>query len=171
MGKLRGQCLCEKVVFEISGKLGPIYHCHCSKCRRFHGAAFRTRASIERSQFMWIQGEDNLTDYVSSDNVTKSFCKTCGSPMFSCYKNKPGVMGIPLGGLEGDMERGPEAHIFTASKANWYKITDDLPQYGSWPGNEARVRRTSGSNRSSGSSESHEAYGPCGSKEADESSA
>lgn len=148
MNILKGQCLCEKVVYEIHGKLGPIYHCHCSKCRRFHGAVFRTRASIERSQFIWIKGEDNLTDYASSDNVTKSFCKTCGSPIVSCYNSKPEVLGIPLGGLEGDMEREPEAHIFTASKANWYKIVDDLPQYGIWPGNEERVRRTTSESKS-----------------------
>ncbi len=150
MNVLRGQCLCEKVVYEISGKLGPIYNCHCSKCRRFHGAAFRTRTSIERTQLTWIKGEDNLTDYASSDNVTKSFCKTCGSPILSYYKNTPDVLGIPLGGLEGELERVPEAHIFTASKANWYKITDDLPQYGTWPGNEARVRKTAGSKESKG---------------------
>lgn len=159
MGILRGQCLCEKVVYEISGKLGPIYHCHCSKCRRFHGAVFRTRASIERSQFIWIKGEDNLTEYASSDNVTKCFCKTCGSPIVSCYKNQPDVLGIPLGGLEGDMERKPEAHIFTASKASWYKITDDLPQYGVWPGSEARVRETSESKKRRKSGEHSETNG------------
>jgi hypothetical protein len=53
---LTGRCLCE--AYEISGELGPIYNCHCSKCRRWHGAAFRTRASIKKNQFKWIKGDD-----------------------------------------------------------------------------------------------------------------
>lgn len=142
MGNISGKCLCEKVSYEIEGNLGPIFNCHCSKCRRWHGAAFRTRASIETGQFRWLSGQDNLSSYNSSDNVTKFFCKTCGSPLISTYKDKPDVLGIPLGALEGNISAEPQAHIFTASKASWHKITDALPQYDSWPGNESKVRET-----------------------------
>lgn len=142
MNSLRGRCLCEAVSYEINGDLGPIFNCHCSKCRRWHGAAFRTRASIDVSQFKWLSGEDNLSTYNSSENVTKYFCRTCGSPLISTYHDRPSVLGIPLGGLEGDITGKPEAHIFTASKASWYEVSDQLPQYEGWPGSESRVRET-----------------------------
>lgn len=142
MSLMNGKCLCESIEYEISGSLGPIYNCHCSKCRRWHGSAFRTRASIDKSQFKWLRGSDNLSEYKSSDNVTKFFCKTCGSPLISTYENKPDILGIPLGGIEGIPAVNLEAHIFIGSKASWYEITDSTPQFEAWPGNEEAVRKT-----------------------------
>lgn len=142
MSNIRGRCLCEKVQYEISGELGPVFNCHCSKCRRWHGAAFRTRASIERSQFTLISGQEYLAEYRASENVTKHFCRNCGSSLHSTYRDRPNVIGVPLGPLEGVSAR-PQAHIFTASKASWYEITDDIPQFESWPGSESNVRKTS----------------------------
>lgn len=142
MNAITGKCLCEKVKYQIKGELGPIFNCHCSKCRRWHGAAFRTRASIKVSQLQWVSGEDNLSAYQSSDNVSKYFCRSCGSPLYSSYIDKPDVLGIALGGLEGIDDSKPQAHIFTASKAAWYSIDDSLPQYDGWPGSEDKVRET-----------------------------
>jgi hypothetical protein len=139
---MKGKCLCETVAYEITGSLGPIFNCHCSKCRRWHGAAFRTRASINKNQFKWLSGSGNLSAYKSSDNVTKFFCKTCGSPLISTYANKPDVLGIPLGGLEDVPEVNIAAHIFVGSKASWHTITDAIPQFESWPGSEEAVRKT-----------------------------
>lgn len=140
MSKLTGRCLCEAISYEIEGQLGPIFNCHCSKCRRWHGAAFRTRASIAKSQFTWLSGESFLSSYKSSDNVTKYFFSQCGSPLISCYEKIPDVLGIPLGPLEQDPGDRPAAHIFTASKSPWFEITDGLPQYDLWPEDEAKVR-------------------------------
>ncbi len=141
MSKIHGMCLCEKVKYEIHGELGPVYNCHCSKCRRWHGAAFRTRASINKKQFQVLSGEDVLSSYKSSDNVTKYFCSHCGSPLHSTYIDRPDVIGVPLGALEG-VSSVPEAHMFTDSMASWYTITDSLPQYPRWPGSESAVRET-----------------------------
>lgn len=140
---MKGKCLCESVEYEITGSLGPIYNCHCSKCRRWHGSAFRTRASINKDSFKWVRGSKNLSSFKSSENVTKFFCKTCGSPLISTYEDKPEILGIPLGGIEGIPEVNIEANIFTASKATWYRITDSVPQFESWPGSEEEVRKTS----------------------------
>tara|TARA_B100001059_G_scaffold210533_1_gene224242 strand:+ start:2400 stop:2852 length:453 start_codon:yes stop_codon:yes gene_type:complete len=142
MSAIHGKCLCEAVQYRITGSLGPIFNCHCSKCRRWHGAAFRTRASIHIDQFQWLSAENQLSRFDSSDNVTRYFCRTCGSPLISTYRDRPQVLGIPLGALEGLTDAQPQAHIFTDNKASWHQITDDLPQYPGWPGNEAAVRKT-----------------------------
>ena len=139
MSNIAGMCLCEKVKYEISGELGPIFNCHCSKCRRWHGAAFRTRASVDISQFKILDGHSYLAKYKSSDNVSKHFCNNCGSPLHSTYEDNPSVIGIPLGPLEG-VGSIPKANIHTGSKASWYQITDGLPQYESWPDSESEVR-------------------------------
>ncbi len=138
---IKGKCLCEEIEYEITGNLGPIFNCHCSKCRRWHGAAFRTRASIAIGQFSLLRGEKHLSEYKSSENVTKYFCTICGSPLHSAYKDRPDILGIPLGALEG-VNAEPEAHIFVTSKASWHNISDSLPQHAEWPGEESKVRET-----------------------------
>ncbi len=40
---------------------------------------------------------------------------------------------VSLGTIIGDPKLRPEAHIFVGSKAPWYEITDDLPQFDEWP--------------------------------------
>ena len=142
MHKFTGRCLCEAISYEIEGPLSTVYNCHCSKCRRWHGAPFRTRASIDRSQFRWVTGEEHLTWYKSSEHVAKSFCSICGSNLISTYDDNPDVLGIALGPLEQDTGVQPAAHIFVGSKSPWYQISDDLPQFEEWPGSEAKVRET-----------------------------
>lgn len=142
MNKVSGRCLCEAVTYEIEGKFGPAYNCHCSKCRRWHGAPFRARASIAASQFKWLSGKEHITYYKSSENVTKSFCSICGSNLISTYQDDPNVIGIALGPLEQHPGVAPSAHIFVESKSPWYAITDDLTQFKTWPGSENAVRET-----------------------------
>lgn len=127
--KLTGKCLCEGIAYEITGELGPIFNCHCSKCRRWHGSAFRTRATIRREQFKWIKGEELLSRYHSSADTVKIFCSVCGSNLISTYDNRPDRIGIPLGGIEQAPNNKVEGHTFVGSKSPWYEIIDDLPQY------------------------------------------
>ena len=140
MQKLTGRCLCEAIAYEITGGLGPIYNCHCSKCRRWHGAAFRTRSAVPAQNFKWIQGEEHLAKYRSSEHGTKTFCSICGSNLISIRDDNPDYIGFALGGLEQDPSTRPLGHIFVGSKAPWYEITDDLSQYDEWPGSADVVR-------------------------------
>jgi hypothetical protein len=43
---------------------------------------------------------------------------------------------IPAGALDGDPGVRPVVHIHTASKASWYEITDELPQFAEFPPEE-----------------------------------
>lgn len=133
MKKLTGKCLCGAIAYEINGDLGPIVNCHCSKCRRWHGAVFRTRCTIKTKDFMLMKGEDNLPKYHSSKNVIKTFCKICGSILISMYEDKADYIGLPIGGVEQDPGSRPIANIFVGSKSPWYEITDNLPQYDELP--------------------------------------
>ena len=130
---LTGKCLCEKIAYEIHGELGTITNCHCTRCRRWHAAAFRTRAAVASKDFKWIRGEKYIAKYRSSEFGIKTFCSNCGSNLISYYENAPDHIGLPIGGLDQDPGLKPSMHIFTANKAPWYDICDDLPQHESWP--------------------------------------
>ena len=142
MQKLTGRCFCGEIAYQIDGELGPIVNCHCSKCRRWHGSAFRTRTAVASKDFKWLKGEDLLAKYHSSDRVVKTFCKICGSNLISILEDNPDFIGLPIGGLEQAPSNRPEMNIFVKSKAPWYDITDGLPQYDEWPPNGPNAVRT-----------------------------
>ena len=126
----RGSCLCGAVQFEIDEFLPQAAHCHCSMCRKFHGASFATIAGVPRSGFRWTRGEDALKGYTAQNGTTRTFCEHCGSSlMFSSPRAPEDVVEIALGALDSDVPLEPSAHIFVASGANWAIVSDDLPQY------------------------------------------
>lgn len=134
MNHLTGRCLCGAIAYEIRGALtAPIYNCHCSKCRRWGGDAFRTSTKVKADQFRWTTGENKLAQYHHSPDVTKTFCAICGTNLISIYPNNPDYMGISLGGLEQDPGVKPRANIYVDSKAPWYDIEDSLPQFKEGP--------------------------------------
>ena len=133
MSPVRGSCLCGGVKFEIDGSPAnkrPL-NCHCSRCRKQHGAAFRSRVRVRVADFKWIQGEDLVSYYESSPGFRRGFCRVCGSPVV----NRPGPtyepalenpaiaseLGIPLGILDDDPRVRPECHGFVAGKAPWFE--------------------------------------------------
>lgn len=124
-----GSCLCGAIKFNVTDKIKNIIYCHCSLCRKAQGSAFATNGNVEKKNFKFISGQDNLTTYQASETQTKLFCKTCGSPIMSKNTLVPDMVRVRLGTIESDINEHPVAHIFVASKANWEEISDNLPQY------------------------------------------
>ena len=125
---LRGSCLCGAVRFKIRGPLGAMSHCHCAMCRKAHGAAFGTYSRVKRGDFVLLTGEASIRSYRSSPTVTRTFCGTCGSTLQWISDDRPDALDIAIGTLDDDPGVRPSLHIFTASKAPWFEITDALPQ-------------------------------------------
>lgn len=82
---LRGSCLCGAVRYEISGPLSGALNCHCTMCRKAHGAAFRSRARVKATDFRWICGEELVAYYASSPGNHRGFCGVCGAPLLSRF--------------------------------------------------------------------------------------
>ncbi|HKS15279.1 MAG TPA: GFA family protein [Pseudomonas sp.] len=78
----QGSCLCAAVRYELLMPPKAVSHCHCSQCRKGHGAAFATYGSVPRSEFRILSGAENITAYASSEAVLRQFCSHCGSTLF-----------------------------------------------------------------------------------------
>jgi len=48
-------------------------------CRKHHGSAFATYVSAPIDHFHWVQGEDAILEYKSSEQGTRNSCSVCGS--------------------------------------------------------------------------------------------
>lgn len=134
--KIKGGCLCGAMRYEIDGPLTDVGNCHCSMCRRFHGAAFATYAKISAENFRWLSGQELLTVYETSPGKGWAFCRVCGSSLGVPTHGK--LSDLALGLLDTDPGVRPTEHMFVGSKAAWHEITDSLPQYETWPPGKAQ---------------------------------
>jgi hypothetical protein len=141
MPALGGECLCGAVQYAYEGPLGAIVHCHCSRCRRWHGAAFRTRVAARRAGFRFTSGEEHVARYDSTDRVTKLFCSTCGSSLITEYRQRDDLIGLPLGGVRGELGDRPTFHIFVGSKADWVELPEGALAYDELPPDASLLHR------------------------------
>ena len=128
---IEGGCLCGKVRYRVAGPLRDADHCHCSMCRRQHGAAFATYADVGPGDFSWISGEGLVKVYATPTGAGWCFCSECGASIAGTEDGR--ITSITLGTVDGDPGIRPAAHIFVGSMAPWYEITDDLPRFDTRP--------------------------------------
>lgn len=125
---MKGSCACGGIQYELNDPFLVANHCHCSICRKVHGAAFGTFGHAKAEAFRWIKGKELLTGYRSSEGNVRNFCQVCGSNMPSVFPQMNYVR-IPLATLDDEPKTHPVAHLYVQSKVSWYEIADTLPQY------------------------------------------
>ncbi len=128
----RGSCLCGTVRYEIDGPFNLMLNCHCSMCRKQSGASFVTFVAAPLAGYRLLDGATSVGHFASSPGHQRSFCRKCGSVLPEAM-TEMGLVVAPAGNLEGELGLTPQMHIFTGSKAPWYVIADDLPQYETYP--------------------------------------
>ncbi len=126
---INGHCECGRVQFEVDGDIQDFSHCHCSQCRRLHGAAFATFAGVSRGKFNYLSGEDDLKTYASSADHERVFCSNCGSNILVALDEDPDALYLSMSAIDGDPPRPTGYHIYVGSKAPWHEIVDDLKQF------------------------------------------
>ena len=130
---ITGKCECGKICYQLDGEITDFSHCHCSQCRRLHGAAFATFGGVARSKFKYLSGETDIKKYASSATSERVFCGNCGSNILCDVASEPDEHYIAMGTVDGDPKCPSGYHQFVGSKAPWYEINDDLPTYENSP--------------------------------------
>ena len=120
-----GGCLCGSVRYRVTGPLRPIIYCHCRQCRRTSGH-FVAATAVAKGE-LYIEADENLEWFASSDSASRGFCSRCGSSLFwhSMARENISIMAGTL-----DESTGLEAveHIYVKDKGDYYDLTDDLPK-------------------------------------------
>ncbi|WNG41713.1 GFA family protein [Archangium violaceum] len=124
---LTGKCLCGAVQYAVADEFVYAANCHCSNCRRATGSAFKPFAGIERNKLRITEGENSLMRF-GEELACDIRCKVCGSFLYSVVREGQFVH-VAMGTLVDAPSIRPTEHIFVGSKAPWFTITDDLPQY------------------------------------------
>lgn len=125
---LKGSCVCGAIHYEVEDAFEYALSCHCSKCRKATGSAFKPFGGIGIDRFRVTRGEDNLTIFGDPEATRDHFCSTCGSLLWSVVRENR-YAHVTYGTLIDNPGLKPQAHIMVGSRAEWEEITDNLPQH------------------------------------------
>ncbi|WP_322364121.1 GFA family protein [Pseudomonas sp. Teo4] len=118
----QGSCLCAAVIYELLAPPKAVSHCHCSQCRKGHGAAFASYGSVPRSALRIVRGSASIKSYASSQTVLREFCLECGSTLF--WSRSQGEfadwISIALGTLDTPFLPQKHKHVNVDSAAPWF---------------------------------------------------
>lgn len=123
---VRGGCLCGAVRFEIDLPSKWCAHCHCSMCRRAHGAGYVTWVGFDSGHFKLLSGDHHLKWYESSPGARRGFCRECGSAMLFESARWPDETHVALGCIEDAIDRVPEANAFISAHVDWMPLDTSL---------------------------------------------
>ena len=129
----KGSCLCGAVHFELEGEFKKFMLCHCSRCRKASGAGNCANLFAPGAKLTWLKGEDDISFYRHKDtNFARYFCSKCGSNVPNDAKSR-GLVVVPAGCLDTDVDIRPQAHIFMESKSNWDQKSHNVPCFDNAP--------------------------------------
>ncbi len=126
-----GGCLCGGVRYLVDGPLRDVIACHCGQCRKTSGH-FVAATACRRVDLV-LESEQTLTWYRSSEHARRGFCNRCGGNVLWRADDSDQV-SITAGTLDAPSGLRLARHIYVADKADYYDITDTLPQF---PGDES----------------------------------
>jgi len=122
-----GFCLCKLVKVQATGLPTFSGFCHCTICSKHGGTDRGLVAGWEKGKVVVLEGKEHVTSYKSSDRLTRSFCKACGTGLIGEGPNHSGLS--PAVFSEGDSwrlpkELAPQVHIHYGSSCLLGAIKD-----------------------------------------------
>jgi len=120
-----GSCLCGAVQYQVAGPLRPVVACHCGQCQKASGHHVAA-TSAKRQDFELLE-EQGLKWFSSSKGIRRGFCQQCGGNLFWDKADLP-TISIFAGTIDQPSGLELVEHIYVEEKADYYQITDGLPQ-------------------------------------------
>ena len=123
-----GSCFCRAIGFTAKLPSKWCAHCHCSMCRKTHGAGYVTWVGFEADKVELTHGEDQLRWFDSSKDAQRGFCRRCGSSLFFRSERWAGELHIALGCVDDPIDRQPQANVYFDKHVEWMPIDTSLKQ-------------------------------------------
>lgn len=132
--ELDARCACGSVRVTVRGTVKSMLMCACEDCQRAtgtgHSALFLADAASVN-----ITGETRgfAVQADSGATFTRSFCPTCGTPLFGRSSRAPAAIMLPIGLFGGRAPWfAPNQLIFARSHRDWDEIAADLPRHATY---------------------------------------
>ena len=128
--KFSGGCACGSVRYSCSSAPVAMLSCHCHDCQKASGAPFASGVVVVAAD---VQTIGTPTTYSvaggSGQRTTRSFCGTCGSPLFTQGESNPAYVSIRFSCLDDASGFRPMLDIWTSSAAPWTCLDAAIPHF------------------------------------------
>ena len=130
----KGRCLCGAVKYESTSEPMTVAHCHCIDCRKSSGTGHCTHIVIPEAAFA-VTGEVQFYDHPadSGNMVSRGFCPTCGSPIYSKNSAMPDMVFPRASSLDDPEVAKPQMVVYASRAASWDMPDPSLPTFSELP--------------------------------------
>jgi hypothetical protein len=129
-----GGCLCGAVRYQSA--VGPqvVGHCHCVDCRKSSGTGHCTHVVIPEDAFT-VSGEVKFYDRPadSGNIVSRGFCPTCGSAVYSTNSGMPDMVFPRASSLDDPEIAKPQMVVYASRAPSWDHVDPELPAFPTMP--------------------------------------
>ena len=117
---ITGGCLCGAVRYEVSEAFAMTADCFCTDCRKSSGTGHGTHCVSPAANFA-LNGKTTSFDKPadSGNIVTRHFCGTCGSAVYSTNNAMPGMTFVRASSLDDPEHAQPAISVYTSSAPSW----------------------------------------------------
>jgi hypothetical protein len=127
---LRGGCSCGEVRYQLLEPPIRIHCCHCTDCQRHTGSAFVINAIIETSAIRIMRGDLEAVPVRRASGPHDIYrCRKCKVALWSDYGRRPQIRFVRLGTLDDPSALRPDIHIYTRTKAPWFRLPKGTPAF------------------------------------------
>ena len=127
----QGGCACGSVRYRLTEEPLVVHVCHCLDCQTLSGSAFALNLWMAKKG-VEVSG-DTLNTFELKGGSGRahhvSFCKQCGTKLFSDYSGAKNSLFVAAGTLDDASDVRPTMHIFTKDKQPWVNIDDGAPAF------------------------------------------
>jgi hypothetical protein len=125
MPNLNGSCLCGRITYTCDADPLATAACHCADCQKQTGTSFSVVVAVPKDALK-IEG-NTLASFttVGTDtgkDVTRQFCRECGSPIASLSEGMPELALIKAGTLNDRDWLEPQMHTWCDSAQPWIPL-------------------------------------------------
>jgi hypothetical protein len=122
---MNGGCLCGAIRYAISAPVTALRACHCLNCQKQSGTGGSVNAVVPTDSFRITKGETRKYDDSATQSgrtLSRHFCGTCGSPIYSHRNPNPGFVVVRAGTLDDPGNAKIATHIWTSTARAWDHI-------------------------------------------------
>ena len=121
--KRMGGCACGEIRYGFYEPIEAHIACHCRACQYASGGSPAHVVAVRRAEFRVTKGRPKEFTTLSDEgnHVTRAFCDTCGSPLYSYSEEQPDFCAVKVGSLDEPECYKPRVHIWMSEAQPWHK--------------------------------------------------
>ena len=126
-----GVCACGAIRYECLAQPLRMVNCHCRDCQVASGSAFSPTVIMARESVRVTRGAPAFFEKPaeSGNTVTRSYCGSCGTPLFASSSGSPQRVGIKPSTLDDPSWYKPEANVWLRSAPPWDRPDPNVPGF------------------------------------------